>query len=149
PTSLVANVSAPVLGLADRYLYLKADPAAVEARGKLQAHVAAVLALGGMQAEAAGRAAADILGLEARLAEASLPAATAADPAATAQKGSFAELRAARFDWERYFADAGLAPSDVNVAEPALLERVDAELGTTPVPVWKAYLTWQLLEAAS
>jgi endothelin-converting enzyme/putative endopeptidase len=62
---------------------------------------------------------------------------------------TFTQLAASRFDWPRYFAEAGLPRADVNVAEPAFLARLDAELDSTPVPVWKAYLTWHLLESAS
>ena len=97
----------------------------------------------------ARKAAEEILALETRLAEASLPPAAAADPAVTAHKVTFAELRAGRFDWDRYFAEAGLPRADLNVAEPAFLERVNGELESTPVEVWKAYLTWHLLESAS
>ena len=62
---------------------------------------------------------------------------------------TFAQLAAARFDWDRYFAEAGLPRADLNVAEPAFLERLDRELEKAPVEVWKAYLTWHLLESAS
>ncbi len=55
----------------------------------------------------------------------------------------------ARFDWESYFAEAGLPRIDVNVAEPAFLERLNREIETTPVTVWKAYLTWHLLDSAA
>ncbi|HET7500278.1 MAG TPA: M13 family metallopeptidase, partial [Kofleriaceae bacterium] len=37
----------------------------------------------------------------------------------------------------------------VNVTEPKFLQQVDKELKTTPVAAWKAYLRWQLLDAAS
>jgi putative endopeptidase len=92
--------------------------------------VASVLTLGGMAAAPAGKAADEILALETRLAEASLAPAAAADPAATAHKLTFAQLSqlAARFDWESYFAEAGLPRTFVNVAEPAL----NGKLETTP-----------------
>ena len=56
----------------------------------------------------AGKAAEDILALETRLAEASLAPAAAADPAATSHRVAFAQLASARFDWDRYFTEAGL-----------------------------------------
>ena len=149
PALLVVNIAAGGLGLADRDHYLDADPRFVEAREAYRAHVARVLTLGGMASAAAGQAATDIVALETRLAEASLAPAAAADPAATAHKVTFAELARARFDWARYFTEAGLPRTDVNVAQPAFLERVYAELDSTPVEVWKAYLTWHLLESAS
>jgi endothelin-converting enzyme/putative endopeptidase len=149
PANMVVNIAAGGLGLPDRDHYLKTEPRFVEVRETYRAHVAAVLALGGTPAAAAREAADDILALETRLAEASLAPAAAADPAGTAHKVTFAQLRAGRFDWERYFAEAGLPRADVNVAEPAFLERLDRELASTPVAVWKAYLTWHLLESAS
>ena len=149
PARVIVNIAAGGLGLPDREYYLGSEPRFAEAREKYRAHVAAVLALGGMAPAPAGKAAEEILALETRLAEASLAPAAAADPAATAHKVTFAQLRAGRFDWDRYFAEAGLLRADLNVAEPAFLERLDRELESTPVEVWKAYLTWHLLESAS
>ena len=92
-----------------------------------------------------------ILGLETRLAEASLGAAASADPAATDHRMTFTQLQqlAPGVDWSAYFAEAGLPRVDLNVAEPNLLRRLDVELRETPLPVWKAYLRWQLLDSAS
>jgi putative endopeptidase len=149
PASVIVNIAAGGLGLPDREYYLGSEPRFVEARERYRAHVAAVLALGGMPGVPARKAAEDILALETRLAEASLAPAGAADPAATAHRVTFAQLAAARFDWDRYFTEAGLPRADVNVAEPAFLERLDRELDKAPVEVWKAYLTWHLLESAS
>lgn len=151
PESVVANLAAGGLGLPGRDYYLKADPNFAEARDKYRAHVAAILTLAGATTQAAAKEAEEILALETRLAEASLSPDEASDPAATAHKMTFAQLGrlAPRFDWERYFAEAGLPRIDVNVAEPAFLARVNRELSTTPVETWRAYLTWRLLESAS
>lgn len=151
PASFVVNIAAGGLGLPDRDYYLATEPRFAEAREKYRAHVAEVLALGGMAAVPARKAADGILALETRLAEASLAPAAAADPAATAHKMTFAELSrlARRFDWESYFAEAGLPRIDVNVAEPAFVDRLDRELAATSVTVWKAYLTWHLLDSAA
>jgi endothelin-converting enzyme/putative endopeptidase len=148
PARVIVNIAAGGLGLPDRDYYLKEGPRFAEARERYRAHVATVLALGGMSEAPARKAAEDILALETHLAEVSLAPAVAADPAATVHKLSFAQL-AGRFDWERYFAEAGLPRTDLNLAEPAYLQRLNLELGATPVAVWKAYLTWHLLEAAS
>ncbi|MFN7972974.1 MAG: M13 family metallopeptidase [Acidobacteriota bacterium] len=149
PAKVIVNISAPAAGLPDRDHYLK--PELAEAREKYRAHVAAVLGLGGMAPASARDAAGEILALETRFAEARLDAAAEADPAATAHKMTFEELArlAPRPDWERYFAEAGLPRTEVNVAEPELLKRIGRELDATPVAAWKAYLTWHLLESAS
>jgi putative endopeptidase len=151
PESLVVNIAAGGLGLPDRDYYVKPEPRFAEAREKYRAHVASVLTLAGMAAVPARKAADEILALETRLAEASLAPAAAADPAATAHKLTFAQLSqlAPRFDWESYFAQARLPQIDVNVAEPAFVERLNRELHSTSVTVWKAYLTWHLLESAA
>ncbi len=151
PASVVVNIAAGGMGLPDRDSYLKPEPRFAEAREKYRMHVARVLTLAGMSAVPARKAAAGILGLETRLAEASLEPAAAADPAATAHKLTFEQLSqlAPRFDWERYFAEARLPRIDVNVAEPAFVEQLNRELDATPVKVWKAYLKWHLLESAA
>ena len=151
PESVVMNIAGGGLGLPDRDYYLKSDKNFAEVREKYRAHVARVLTLGGMAAAAATTAADEILALETRLAEASLAPAAAADPATTAHKLTFAKLSrlASHVDWESYFVEARLPRIDVNVAEPAFIERVNLELETTPLTTWKAYLTWHLLASAS
>jgi putative endopeptidase len=150
PASVVANIAAGGLGLPDRDYYLKPEPRFAEAREKYRAHVAKALELAGTVAVRAQKAADEILALETRLAEASL-APSAADPAATAHRLTFAQLSqlAKHFDWERYFLEAGLPRTSVNVAEPAFVERLNRELEATPVAVWKDYLTWHLLQSAA
>jgi endothelin-converting enzyme/putative endopeptidase len=149
PARIIVNIAAGGLGLPDREYYVGSEPRFAEARERYRAHVARVLTLRGMPPAAAHKAAEDIVALETRLAEASLTSGAAADPAATAHKVTFAQLASARFDWDRYFTGAGLPRADLNVTEPAFLERLDRELVSTPVDVWKAYLTWHLLESAS
>jgi putative endopeptidase len=154
PTQVVANITAGGLGLADRDRYLKSEPRFAEGREKYRAHITKLLTLARVPEPAARQAAGDILALETRLAEASLDPAAAADPAATAHDTTFAQLEklAPRLDWPRYFSEAGLADDEnrvLHVAEPKFLERLDRELGSTPVEVWKHYLTFHLLESAA
>ncbi len=151
PELVVMNIAAGGLGLPGRDYYLKQEPQFQAAREKYRAHVSILLTLGGMPAVSAAKAVDEILALETRLAEASLAPAVAADPAATAHRFTFAQLKelAGHFDWESYFAEASLPRSDVNIAEPAFLERVNQELKATSVTTWKAYLMLHLLESAS
>lgn len=151
PESVIANIAAAGLGLPGRDSYLKPEKQFVEAREAYRAHVVRVLTLAGAKREAASSSADEIMALETRLAEASLPPETAVDPAATAHKMMFSRLSqlAPRVDWESYFAAAKLSRIEVNVAEPAFVERLNRELETTPVATLKAYLTLRLLESAS
>lgn len=151
PALFVVNVTAGGLGLPDRDHYLGSEPRRVEARARYRDHVLSVLRLGGATEARARAAAADVLALETRLAEASLPVAQAADPARTAHRTPFAQLGtlAPHIDWVGYFAEAHLPQAEVNVAEPEFLRRVDRELVATPVAVWRDYLTWHALASAS
>jgi len=151
PSRFVANIVAGDLGLAGRDAYLRPEPRFVELREKYQARIADLLAAGGTPEAEARPAAAAIVALEGRLAEVALSSAQAADAAATAHPTSFAQLRqlAPHFDWKAYFDQAGWAPGELNVAEPRFLQALDREFEHTPVAVWKAYLRWQLLEAAA
>ena len=127
PERVITNITASGLGLPGRDYYLKPDKNFTEAREKYREHVVRVLILSGM------------------------PAAAAADPAATAHKMTFEMLKqlSTHLDWESYFTEARLPRMDVNVAEPAFVERVDRELASTPVTTWKSYLTWHVLRSAS
>ena len=151
PERVVMNVVAGGLGLPGRDYYLGREPRFVEARETYRAHVSSLLKLGGLPAEAATSAADEIVALETRLAEASLAPEAAADQAATAHKVAFARLKemAGQIDWETYLVEAALPRIDVNVAEPAFVDRLNRELGTTSLSTWKAYLTFHLLESAS
>ncbi len=143
PTQFIANLAAGTLGLA--------KDATPEARDRYRAHIARVWGLTGMVAVEAHDAADIVVTLEARLAQASLDSAAAADSAATDHKMTFAELEqlTPRFDWTAYFDGARLPRAPLNVAEPKLLRQIDAEMSATSVAEWKIYLKWQLLDSAS
>jgi len=151
PTYFQLNLVAGGLGIADRDAYLKTEPPFVELRGKYRQHIARVLALGGMPEKATLAAADGVIALEKRLAAVTLDAKTAADPAATEHKMTFAQLTqlAPNVEWDKYFEEAGIPREPVNVAEPKFLQQVDKELKTTPVAAWKIYLRWHLLDATS
>ena len=151
PKDFLLNLVAGGLGLPDRDAYVKTEPRFAEMRDKYRQHVARVLALGGMPDKTTLAAANGVIALEKRLAEASLDAKTAGDPAATEHKMTFAQLQKSwpHVEWDKYFEEAGIPREPVNVAEPRFLQQVDKELKTTPVAAWKTYLRWQLLEAAS
>jgi putative endopeptidase len=151
PERFIANVAPGSLGLPSRDTYLQGEPAAAEARERYRARVGQVLTLAGSPDAAAQESSLAILALEKRLAEASLDAKASADPAATEHHLSFAQLEqlAPSVGWNDYFAEAGLPRGDLNVEQPHFLRRLDTELRETPIPVWKAYLRWRLLDSAS
>ena len=151
PTQTIAHVFAGGLGMPDRDYYLKPEKRFVEAREKYLAHVAAMFELAGADKAAAKQSADTVFAFEKRLAEASLDNVALRDPRQQDHRTTFAELEklAPAFDWGRYFDAAKIPRIDVNVTEPAFLKAFNAELASTPVPVWKSYLEWHLLNAAA
>jgi len=151
PNQIIADVYASGLGLPDRDYYFKPEPRFAEAREKYHAHLANIFKLAGYP-EADARAAAETaFAFETKLAEASLDRTTLRDPKATDHKTSFADLQklAPRFDWAAYFDTFGLPRADLNVQQPAFVQRLDRTLGDTPLADWKTYLKWRLLRTAA
>ncbi len=151
PTRVVANLYASGLGLPDRDYYLKEDDRFKEARDKYRAHVARMFVLAGSDEARAKSASESVFGFEKKLAEASLDNVALRDPQATDHTTSFADLKklAPHFDWTAYFTKGGLSKADLNVREPKFLQEVDRRIASTPLPEWKTYLKWQLINAAA
>ena len=129
--------------------FLRQDADGAQARDRYLAHVTRVLSLGGSGAERAAKEARSVVALETRLAGAVGPASE--DPAAAYHLTTYADLErlAPHVDWKRYFDDAGVPRSAVNVADPGYLRKLDAQLAPARVDEWKAYLRYQLLDTAS
>jgi putative endopeptidase len=139
------------LGLPDKGYYFDADK-----REKLEAyerHVARVLELSGLSAEAAAAQARAVLAFETRLAGASKSSeelsrdiALYYNPVSPAE----ADLLTPRFPWSRFLESQGVAlPDRFSLAIPGFHREVDAMLGDEPVAAWRAYLRFHLVDAAS
>ena len=141
------------LGLPDRDYYTQTGPAADSTREAYVAHVTRMFTLAGESAARAARDAADVLGLETALAEASLTRVQMRDPAATDHPMTAAQLAALvpAVSWPRYFRSVGLtaAVPKVNVGMPAFMARVDTLLRTAPLERWRAYLRYHVLSMAA
>ena len=152
PSWVLADVAASGLSLPDRDYYLKPEPRFKEAREKYLAHVAAMLKLAGWDQPSAGAGAQTILGIETKLAEASLDNVELRDPAATDHNTTFAQLKemAPHVNWEAYFKHKQI-PTDVdmNVDEPKFMQEIDRQMQQTSLADWKLYLKWQLLNSVA
>ena len=151
PNQIIADIYASGLGLPDRDYYFKPEPRFAEAREKYRGHLANIFRLAGHGETEARAAAETIIAFETKLAEASLDRTTLRDPKATDHKTTFADLEklAPRFGWAAYFDAFGLPRADLNVQQPAFVQRLDRTLGDTPLADWKTYLEWRLLAAAA
>ena len=150
PEQVLADISANGLGLPDRDYYLKTEPRFKEAREKYLAHVAAMLKLAGWNEKAAAAAAQTVMGMETKLAEASLDNVTLRDPSATDHNTTFAQLQAMapHVDWAGYFKHKQIpADVDLNVDQPRFMQEVDRQMQQTPLADWKVYLKWHLLNS--
>ena len=152
PSWVLADVGASGLSLPDRDYYLKPEPRFKEAREKYVEHVTAMFKLAGSDPKSAAAAAQTVMNMETKLAEASLDNVALRDPANTDHNTTFAQLQAMapHFDWVSYFKHRQL-PTDVdmNVDQPKFVQEFDRQLQQTPLPDWKVYLKWQLLNSTA
>ncbi len=150
PSLVLADIGASGLSLPDRDYYLKPEPRFKEAREKYVEHVTTMFKLAGWDQKTAAAAAQTIMGMETKLAEASLDNVALRDPSATDHNTTFAQLQAMapHVDWTAYFKHKQI-PTDVdmNVDEPKFMQEVDRQMQQAPLPDWKVYLKWQLLNS--
>src|SRR5579862_4885289 len=152
PSWVLADFGASGLSLPDRDYYLKPEPRFKEARQKYVEHVTAMFKLAGWDQKTAAAAAQTVMGMETKLAEASLDNVALRDPSATDHNTTFAQLQAMapHVEWTAYFKHKQI-PTDVdmNVDEPKFMQEVDRQMQQTPLADWKVYLKWQLLDSVA
>jgi putative endopeptidase len=147
PQNVIADVGAGGLGLPDRDYYLKPEKRFADARAGYLLHVAKIFELAGSSSADAKASAETVMAFETALAKASLDNVALRDPSATDHKVTFAQLQqmTPNFDWAAYYRSAKLVPADLNVDQPEFMKEVERQFGTTPIPQWKTYLQWQVL----
>ncbi|MCZ6507507.1 MAG: M13 family metallopeptidase [Acidobacteria bacterium] len=140
------------LGLPDRDYYTREDEESSELREKYSAHVSRMLQLLGGSPEAADSAAAEILALETRFAEASLTNVELRNPANyyNIQAMGDADAATPAFSWTTYFDHLGLdALETFSYAHPKFFTVMNEALEETSLGTWKSYLRWHLINSFS
>ena len=135
------------LGMPDREDYIDPSPQKAKLRSQYQAHIAAVMKLGGFADP--GPQAERILALEIRIAQAFAPDADAADVFKQNNLWKRAEFgsKAAGMDWGAYFQAAGLAGQESFIVwQPSAVTGVSALVNSENLDVWKDYLRFHLIE---
>jgi putative endopeptidase len=143
----IPEASAGGLGLPDRDYYTKTDAKSEEIRTKYVAHVQQMLELTGDLPARAGAEARSIMRIETALAKASLTMVQKRDPYNLFHKMDAAQLQALThsFNWPRYLKALGMPTlNEFNVTEPEFFKQVQAELGSTSLDDWKAYMRWHV-----
>ncbi len=150
PDAYIVRLTQSGLGMPDRDYYLREDKDIGAAREAYRKYLTDMLALAGINDPA--RAAA-VYELEVSIAQAHWPAAERRDADKTYNVMSLEELSvlAPQFPWNAYFAAAGIPPQSaagarrIDVAEKSAFPQLAALFATTPVGVWRDYLTVRYL----
>ncbi|MGA9544625.1 MAG: M13 family metallopeptidase [Candidatus Sulfotelmatobacter sp.] len=152
PSWVLADIGANGLGLPDRDYYLKPEARFKEAREKYVAHITAMFKLAGWDEKTSAAAAQTIMGMETKLAEATLDNVASRDPAATDHNTTFAQLQAMtpHIDWTEYFKHVQIPQDvDMNVDQPKFMQELDRQVHEAPLADWKVYLKWHLLNSTA
>ena len=147
-TKYVVELGQSGLGLPDRDYYLKLDDQKLkEARLKYRDLIAASLAQNGDKL--AEKNADAVLALETRLAKIQWTKVENRDPVKTYNRVELAMLPtlAPGFDWKSYQHVAGIEgrTSYVVIGQPSYFNGFAEVVQDTPIPVWRAYFKWHLL----
>ena len=133
------------LGLPERDYYLRDDDRSAGLVAAYTAHVATQLA--NLGESDAGAMAEDVVTLEKRLAEASLPAEKIRDRKLTLNRRRVDELDKLmpRFALTSYMRAHGVTSESVNVDNPAFFSSLEQTLAETEISVARTYLRWHLV----
>ncbi len=152
-TQVIGEFDQGGLGMPNRDYYLKDDAKSKDLRAKYEAHVAAMLQLGGKKPEAAKAGAKKVLRLETELAKASMDKVDMRDPHKVYHRIELAGLKklAPDFAWDTYLKTIGFpGVTAINVAQPDFFKevnRVAKGLRGEALADWKVYLEWQILNS--
>jgi len=144
-TKYIVDLRQSGLGLPDRDYYL--EDQFKDVRAKYAAHIAKMLGMAG-DGDAA-KSARGILALETELARMQWTRVENRDPVKTYNKLTLPQLAelAPAYDWRRWVDEAGIGSrvDHLIVGQPSYLAGFSKVVATTPLPVWKTYLKWNLL----
>ena len=149
-TQVVGSAWQGGLGLPEREYYLKQDDKSKQLREAYVHHVAKMFELMGDSADTAAAEGSAVLEIETALATASMKNTDLRDPEKTYHRMKLADLHAVApsFDWESYFKAVGRPDlKEINVGQPDFFKALDAQLTKTPIPDWKTYYRWHLLNS--
>ncbi len=149
---VIAAIHAGGLGLPDRDYYVKDDAKSMATRERYRTHVAKMFELLGTDQLAAHNDAAIVMRIETALAKASLTRVEQRDPYKIFHRQTLAALQkmAPAFDWPAYFSAVGLNPQPwLNLAQPAFIKELNAQISGESLSDLKTYLRWTLIDASA
>jgi len=155
PNAYSVNLAQSGIGLPDRDYYLRDDAALATTRDAYKKYLSSMLALAGLSNSDARAAA--IFDLEARIAKAQWSRADQRDTDKTYNPMTYSALKqlAPKFPWDAFFREAHIPTAGphgertVIVAEKSAFPELADVFATTPVSVWRDYLTVHYLHSFS
>lgn len=140
------------LGLPTAETYLAVDPGQQATLVAYRNYIADLLKLAGTGAADASSKADRIIELEKRIAKTHASPEVSADlnKANTVWRRADFKTKAKGLDWDAYFAAAGLsAQQSFGAWQPEAITGISALVATTPLDVWKAYLSFHAINASA
>lgn len=140
------------LSLPDRDYYLNQDEKSKETRARFVEHVAKMFELMGDAPDKAAAEAHTVIGIETKLAAASMDRVQRRNPQLTYNKKTLAELKQlnSTFSWDRYFQSIGHPEiKEVVVSQPEFFKALDKEIASTSAADWRTYLRWHVLHSSA
>ncbi|MBU6340950.1 MAG: M13 family metallopeptidase [Bacteroidetes bacterium] len=138
------------LSMPDRSFYFDTDARTAGIRTKFVQHLQNMFAIMGYDAAKAQKAAKQVMALETALAKSSRKREDTRDPIANYHKMAFAQLQSLvpNINWANFTQTMGFTTNidTVIVGQPEYLAALNTQLKSTPIPVWKAYLKYQLIK---
>ncbi|HEV2417333.1 MAG TPA: M13 family metallopeptidase, partial [Terriglobia bacterium] len=140
------------LGLPNCTYYTQQDAKSNQIRSQYVEHAVKLFELLGDPPSIAAAEAASVMKTETMLARASMTPVELRDPQAVYHRMARPELRALTpdFSWPAYFHETGHPNlASINVGQPDFFRAVNRALTGLPLPAWKTYLRWQLIDQAA
>ena len=138
------------LGLGDRDYYFNKDTRTVNIRNEYVKHLQAMMVLIGQEESMAGKNSVSIMNLETDLAAASRKLEALRDPIKNYNKMGMRKFRALTpsINWTEVLPVMGIQSADtVIVGQPEYFAALSKLLRRYSIEEWKAYLTWNLVNA--
>ncbi|WP_263359664.1 M13-type metalloendopeptidase [Acidicapsa ligni] len=146
----IAVVDQAGFGLQTGENYMSKDAKAVALRQQYVAHIAALLALSGKNAQHSRAVAENIVSLEVQLVGKFPEPAIRRDPVARYHAFTLDELEhlTPALGWRKYFAGIGVKyPIKINVWSPAYIQRVEEVINTSNLETLRSFLRWRVLSS--
>ncbi len=148
----IGNLYQGGLGLPDVDYYLNDDAASKKLREAYVDHLTKMFMLKGDNTTQATKEAKAVMALETKLAQVSFTRVEQRDPVKNYNKMTLEQLKetAPGYNWNLFFETLGLKnPGDINVGQVKFFKGVSKLMDETDLDTWKAYLTWNLLDASA